>query len=69
VLTTNKPFSEWTDVFPNAACVVTMIDRLLHKAEIAEIAADSYRLKEAKERAARRRTSVKPNRARRKARA
>lgn len=54
VLTTNKSFSEWNEVFPNAACVVTMIDRLLHKAEIAEIDADSYRLKEAKERAARR---------------
>jgi DNA replication protein DnaC len=59
VLTTNKPFSEWTDVFPNAACVVTMIDRLLHKAEIVEIAAESYRLKEAKERAARRQGKAK----------
>jgi len=67
VLTTNKPFSEWTDVFPNAACVVTMIDRLLHKAEIAEITAHSYRLKEAKERAARRRTSTKNQRSKRKA--
>lgn len=55
VLTTNKPFSEWTDVFPSAACVVTMIDRLLHKAEIVEVDAESYRLKEAKERAAQRR--------------
>jgi len=54
VLTTNKPFSEWNEVFPNAACVVTMVDRLLHKAEIVEINANSYRLKEAKERAARR---------------
>jgi DNA replication protein DnaC len=59
VLTTNKPFTEWTDVFPNAACVVTMIDRLLHKAEITEIAAESYRLKEAKERAAQRRKKSK----------
>ena len=59
VLTTNKPFIEWTDVFPNAACVVTMIDRLLHKAEIAEIDAESYRLKEAKERAAQRRKKGK----------
>ena len=52
VLTTNKPFGEWNDVFPNAACVVTLIDRLVHKAEILTIKGDSYRLKEAKERAA-----------------
>ncbi|WP_415870511.1 ATP-binding protein [Burkholderia ubonensis] len=22
IVTTNKPFKEWSDVFPNAACVV-----------------------------------------------
>jgi DNA replication protein DnaC len=65
VLTTNKPFAEWTDVFPNAACVVTMIDRLLHKAEIAEIHAESYRFKEAKERAAKRRKKGKSKTTRR----
>jgi DNA replication protein DnaC len=52
VLTTNKPFGEWNEVFPNAACVVTLIDRLVHKAEIVSIKGESYRLKEAKERAA-----------------
>ena len=52
LLSTNKPFAEWAQVFPNAACVVTLIDRLLHRAEIIDIDADSYRLKEAKERAA-----------------
>ena len=46
VLTTNKPFGEWNDVFPNAACVVTLIDRLVHKAEIVSIKGDSYRLKD-----------------------
>jgi len=51
VLSTNKPFAEWSQVFPNAACVVTLIDRLLHRAELLDIEADSYRLKEAKERA------------------
>ena len=51
VLTTNRPFGEWNDVFPNAACVVTLIDRLVHRAEITSIAGESYRLKEAKERA------------------
>ncbi len=52
VATTNKPFAEWGEVFPNAACVVTLVDRLIHRSEIVEIKGDSYRLKEAKERAA-----------------
>jgi len=54
VLTTNKPFGEWNQVFPNAACVVTLVDRLVHRSEILTIAGPSYRLKEAQERAARR---------------
>jgi DNA replication protein DnaC len=53
VLTTNKAFGEWNQVFPNAACVVTLIDRLVHRAEIVTLAGKSYRLKEAEERAAR----------------
>ncbi len=53
IITTNKPFAEWNDVFPSAACVVTLVDRLVHRSEIATIKGDSYRLKEAKERAAR----------------
>jgi DNA replication protein DnaC len=49
LLSTNKAFSEWGEVFPHAACVVTLVDRLIHRAEVIEIEADSYRLKEAKE--------------------
>lgn len=52
VLTTNKPFSEWPDVFPHAACVVTLVDRLIHRCEVIHIDGQSYRAKEAKERAA-----------------
>jgi len=52
VLTTNKPFSEWPDVFPHAACVVTLVDRLIHRCEVIHIEGQSYRAKEAKERAA-----------------
>jgi DNA replication protein DnaC len=51
LITTNKPFTQWNDVFPNAACVVTLIDRLTHRSELVLIEADSYRLKEAKQRA------------------
>jgi DNA replication protein DnaC len=53
LLTTNKAFGEWNQVFPNAACVVTLIDRLVHRAEIVALEGKSYRLKEAEERAAR----------------
>jgi DNA replication protein DnaC len=52
LLTTNKVFGEWNQVFPNAACVVTLIDRLVHRAEIVALEGKSYRLKEAQERAA-----------------
>lgn len=54
IVTTNKPFSEWNQVFPNAACVVTLVDRLVHRSEIVSIAGNSYRLKEAQERVSRR---------------
>jgi hypothetical protein len=60
VLTTNKPFSEWPDVFPHAACVVTLVDRLIHRCEVLHIEGQSYRAKEAKERAAAKK-AVKPN--------
>lgn len=53
IITTNKPFGEWSQIFPNAACVVTLVDRLMHKAEILTLAGKSYRLKEAQERAER----------------
>ena len=31
-------------MFPNAACVVTLIDRLMHRAEIVALEGESYRL-------------------------
>jgi len=52
VVTTNKPFAEWGEVFPNAACVVSLIDRLMHRAEVVRIEGKSYRQKEADEREA-----------------
>jgi DNA replication protein DnaC len=50
IITTNRPFAEWNDVFPNSACVVSLVDRLVHKAEIIAIEGESYRAKEARER-------------------
>jgi DNA replication protein DnaC len=46
ILTTNRPFKEWNDVFPNASCVVTMLDRLLHHADVTVIEGNSYRVRE-----------------------
>lgn len=50
VVTTNKAFREWNEVFPNATCVVTLVDRLVHRSEVVQIEGDSFRLKEAQER-------------------
>jgi len=55
LITTNKPFAEWNQVFPNASCVVSLVDRLVHHAEIIPIEGESFRLKEAKENSERRR--------------
>lgn len=49
LVTTNKPFAEWAEIFPNASCVVSLIDRLVHHSEIISIEAESFRLKEATE--------------------
>lgn len=54
ILTTNRPFGEWNEVFPNAVCVTTLIDRLMHRAEVVQVTGDSFRLKEAHERTAER---------------
>jgi DNA replication protein DnaC len=62
ILTTNKSFSEWNQVFPNAGCIASLIDRLVHKAEIVEIQGESYRVKEAEERKAQRAKSRKARR-------
>ena len=59
IVTTNRPFAEWSEVFPNAACVVSIVDRLVHHSEIIVIEAESYRMREAKERAARKKKATK----------
>ncbi len=65
ILTTNLAFSDWGQVFPNASCVVALVDRLVHRAEIVQIKGESYRLKEAKEREAQRKQSRKKRKTRR----
>lgn len=60
IVTTNRPFAEWGEVFPNAACVVSIVDRLVHHSEILVIEGESYRMREAKERAAKKKKAAKP---------
>ena len=50
IVTTNVNFKEWGKIFPQAACVSALLERLLHSAEIISIEGESYRMKEAAER-------------------
>ena len=59
IVTTNRPFSEWGDVFPTAACVVALVDKLIHHSEVIAIEGKSYRMKEATEKAEQRRRKKK----------
>jgi len=55
VITTNLAFKDWTTVFPNATCIVTLVDRITHHCDILNIEADSYRRRESDEESAARR--------------
>lgn len=46
IVTANKAFGQRQEIFPHAACAVTLIDRLAHKADIVHLEADSFRAKE-----------------------
>jgi len=46
VLTTNKTFSDWSSIFPGAACATALVDRIVHHAEVILIEGKSYRLRE-----------------------
>jgi DNA replication protein DnaC len=45
IVTSNKPFSAWGEIFGDEVVAVAMIDRLVHHAEIVSLRGDSYRLK------------------------
>jgi DNA replication protein DnaC len=46
IVTSNKPFSAWGEIFGDDAVAVAMVDRLVHHAEILSLKGDSYRLKD-----------------------
>jgi DNA replication protein DnaC len=47
ILTTNKPFAKWAEIFNNDSTLTSaVLDRLLHHAEAVAIEGKSYRMKE-----------------------
>jgi IstB-like ATP binding protein len=46
IVTSNKPFSAWGEIFGDEVVAAAMIDRLVHQAEILSLKGDSYRLKD-----------------------
>jgi DNA replication protein DnaC len=46
IVTSNKPFGRWGEVFGDDTVAAAMIDRLVHHAEVVSLRGDSYRLKD-----------------------
>jgi DNA replication protein DnaC len=46
IITSNKSFNEWTELFEDPIIVTAILDRLLHHSVIINIKGDSYRLKD-----------------------
>jgi DNA replication protein DnaC len=45
IVTSNKPFGRWGEVFGDDVVAAAMIDRLVHHAEVHSLKGDSYRMK------------------------
>lgn len=45
IITSNKPFGRWGEVFGDEVVAAAMIDRLVHHADVVSLKGDSYRLK------------------------
>ena len=46
IVTSNRPFGRWGEVFGDDVVAAAMIDRLVHHAEVIALKGDSYRLKD-----------------------
>ena len=44
IVTTNLPFSKWTDLFENTTMVAALVDRLTYRSHVLDMNGDSYRL-------------------------
>lgn len=45
IVTTNLPFSKWTELFENATMVSALVDRLTYKSHVLDMSGPSYRLR------------------------
>ncbi|NLN48929.1 MAG: ATP-binding protein, partial [Clostridiales bacterium] len=46
IVTTNLPFSQWTDLFENTTMVAALVDRLTFKSYVLDMNGESYRLEQ-----------------------
>ena len=46
IMTGNRGFGEWADIFGDAVVAAALLDRLLHHAVVIPIEGNSYRLRE-----------------------
>jgi IstB-like ATP binding protein len=63
IVTTNLPFSEWTQVIPNARLCKALLDRITDRAHIIETGTESYRFRRTLENAGAELSSEYDNRA------
>jgi DNA replication protein DnaC len=60
VLTSNKGFEEWGEIFGDEVMAAALIDRLLHHCHIVNIRGNSYRMRQHRELASRLATATVP---------
>lgn len=46
IMTSNRGFGEWAEIFGDAVVATALLDRLLHRAVVVPIEGNSYRLRE-----------------------
>ena len=61
IVTTNLPFESWTEVLGSERLTGALLDRLTHRVHILEANGESYRLRDARKRLARRRPAKNEN--------
>jgi len=49
IVTTNLPFSRWTELFENTTMVSALVDRLTYRSHVLDMNGESYRLKATQE--------------------
>jgi DNA replication protein DnaC len=60
IVSTNLAFKNWSQAFPSATCIVTLVDRITHHCDVLTIEAESYRRRESEEETTARRARPAP---------